>query len=752
MQFETEFAGRKLIIKTGELAGQANGACTVQYGETVVLATATMGSQDRDVDFFPLTVEYEERFYAAGKIKGSRFIKRETRPPDEAILAGRLIDRGLRPLFNQELRREVQVINTVLATDQENDPDMVALYASSLALAISDIPWDGPIGGVRIGLISSSEEGKKPEFVLNPTYTARAKSQMDLVISGFKDQILMVEAGAQEVDEQTIYEAMELGNKHFGQLIKFFEEVVAKVGKKKNMAIIEALEEEKEEYKKIAEEFVHGNAEKYLFKEQLKTKAERIAAAEKIRQDLDAVLTEKGVGKEKIVKAMDYINKLIYEQVSRGILEHGKRIDGRKLDEVRPLSAVVDVLPRVHGSALFQRGETQVLSTVTLGAPGMEQYLDTMEESGRKRFMHHYNFPPFCSGEVKPLRQTGRRETGHGALVEKGLMPMIPDKDSFPYTIRVVSEVMSSNGSTSMASSCASCLALMAGGVPIKKPAAGVAIGLASETKNKKIVKYKIFTDLQDLEDGPGGMDFKVIGTKDGITGIQMDTKTYGLNFDIIKETLGAAKKGRITLLDVITKVLPVPRPELSPYAPRITAFKIDPEKIREVVGPGGKVINEIIAKTGVTIDIEQDGLVAITSVSDEAMQKAVEWIKNIVRVIQVGEIFQGRVTRIMDFGAFVELVPGHEGMVHVSEMASHRVEHPSDIVKIDDIVPVKVTEIDDHGRIDLSMRAAVEPGYVPRPRPTRKPGFGGRGGGRMGGRGDRGFGGDRGGPRRPRY
>lgn len=722
MQFESEFAGRKLIVKIGEMAGQANGSCTVQYGETVVLATATMGSQDKDVDFFPLTVEYEERFYAAGKIKGSRFIKRETRPPDEAILAGRLIDRSLRPLFNQEMRREVQIINTVLATDQENDPDIVALYASILALAISDIPWDGPIAGLRIGLIPSSDPERPPEFCLNPTYNARAKSLIDLVISGFKDQILMIEAGAREIDEETIFRAIEFGNKHLGSLIKFFEEIVAKVGKPKNLALIESLEKEKEEYKKITEDFIRENAEKYLFKQPLKTKAERIGAAEKIRQDLDALLTERNIGKEKREKAMAYVNKLIYTEVSRFILEKEKRIDGRKLDEIRPVFCQVGVLPRVHGSAIFQRGETQVLSTVTLGAPGMEQYLDTMEESGRKRFMHHYNFPPFCSGEVAPLKMTGRRETGHSALVEKGLLPVVPDKESFPYTIRVVSEVLSSNGSTSMASSCASCLALMDAGVPIKKPIAGIAIGLASEIKDKKIIKWKIFTDLQDLEDGPGGMDFKVIGSRDGITGIQMDTKTYGLNFDIIKETLTAAKKGRLYLLDLMAQVLPEPRRELSPYAPRITCFRIDPEKIRTVIGPGGKVINDIIAKTGVTIDIEQDGLVSVTSTSDEAMQKAVDWIKNLVREIKVGEIFQGKVTRILDFGVFVELLPGHEGMVHISEISSHRIKHPSEVVKIGDIVPVKVTGIDEHGKIDLSMRAVVEPGHIPRPRPARGP------------------------------
>jgi len=724
MKFETEFAGRKLIVTTGELAGQANGACTVQYGDTVVLATATMGAEDRDTDFFPLLVDYEERFYAAGKIKGSRFIKRETRPTDEAILTARLIDRSIRPLFNQEIRREVQVINTVLAVDQQTSPDIVALYASVLALGISDIPWDGLIAGLRIGLINN--ENNRAEFILNPVYSLREKNPLDLVISGSGGQIIMIEAGAEEVDEETMFKAMQFGSDNLEPLIKFFEEVIAKVGKPKNLSILEKINQDKEEYKTIAEDFVHKNAKKYLFQQFLKTKADRINAVENIRQDLDALLTKKEIGAEKRLKAIDYINKLIYQEVSLAILERGQRIDGRQLDEIRPLSTRAGVLPRVHGSALFQRGETQVLSVVTLGAPGMEQYLDTMEESGTKRFIHHYNFPPFCSGETGSLRATGRRETGHGALVERGLQPMIPKDDIFAYTIRVVSEVMSSNGSTSMASSCASCLALMDAGVPLKKSVAGIAIGLASETQNKKIVRYKTFTDLQDLEDGPGGMDFKVVGTPDGITAIQMDTKTYGLNFEIIKEALEGAKKGRMKMLNLMAQILPAPRASVSAYAPKIVSFKINPDKIREVVGPGGRVINDIIAKTGATIDIEQDGLVAITADKTESLNKAEEMIKNIVREIQVGEVFEGKVTRLMDFGAFVELVPGHEGMVHVSEMAPHHVEHPSDFLKEGDIVPVKVIEIDSQGRINLSIRAAREPGYTPRPKPARRPMRGG--------------------------
>ena len=722
MKFETEFAGKKLIVTTGELAGQANGACTVQYGETVVLTTATMGTEDRDTDFFPLTVEYEERFYAAGKIKGSRFIKRETRPTDDAILTARLIDRSLRPLFNQEMRRNVQMINTVLAVDQENSPDMAALYASVLALSISDIPWAGPIAGMRVGL------DEQANFVINPTHTAQKTSALDLIVSGRPSQVVMVEAGAQEINEDTMLKAMKFADDNLAPLIKFFNEIIAKVGKQKNAVLLEELARVKEEYKILAENFIRDNAPKHLFNQPIKIKADRLMAKEGLKKALEEFLATQGVEAETIIKAEDYVYGLIYNEVSRAILESDRRIDGRTLDDIRPISVKAGVLPRVHGSALFERGETQVLSVVTLGAPGMEQYLDTMEESGTKRFMHHYNFPPFCVGETGFMRSTGRRETGHGALVEHGLFPMIPKEDVFAYTIRVVSEVMSSNGSSSMASGCASCVALMDAGVPIKKPIAGIAIGLASEVKDQKIVRYKTFTDLQDLEDGPGGMDFKVIGTRDGITAIQMDTKTPGLNFDIMREALDRAKKGRLEILDMIAEVLPAPRATVSTFAPKLISFKINPDKIREVVGPGGRVINDIIAKTGATIDIEQDGSVAITAESLESMQKAEEMVRNIVREIKVGEVFEGKVVRLMDFGAFVEMIPGHEGMVHVSEMSPQHVERPSDFLKEGDIVPIKVTEIDSMGRINLSIRAAREKDYQPRPKPPRR--TGGRDGG----------------------
>ena len=615
MKFETEFGGRRLIVTTGQFAQQANGSCLVQYGETVVLVTATMSSDDKEMDYFPLMVDYEERFYAAGKIKGSRFIKRETRPPDEAILASRLIDRAIRPLFNQELRKEVQIVATVLSLDEENDADIVAFWGAIISLLISDIPWNGPIGALRVGLIPSEGNGE-PQWCLNPTYAAREKSLIDLVVGGKPGHIVMIEAQANEVGEKKVKEAFDFANKHIGKLIRFFEEIQSKAGQEKRMDLIQKIEEEKE-WKKEAEEWIKKNAPKYLFEKPLKTKEERLGAVEKIKEKLEKHLIKAAFGKEKRAKAIEYANKLIYREVSRAILEKEKRIDGRKLDEIRPIFMEAGVLPRTHGSAIFQRGETQVLSTVTLGAPGMEQYLDTMEESGRKRFMHHYNFPPFSSGETGRLKSTSRREIGHSALVEKGLGPLIPQKESFPYTIRVVSEVFSSNGSSSMASACASVLSLMDGGIPIKKPAAGIAIGLASEEEKGEIKKYRLITDIQDLEDGPGGMDFKVIGTKDGITAIQMDTKSSGLSMDIISEALERAKIAREQILEKMAQVLPEPREELSPYAPRISAFRIDQEKIRDVIGPGGRVINDIIAKTGVTIDIEQDGLVVVTSESE---------------------------------------------------------------------------------------------------------------------------------------
>jgi len=711
--FETDFAGKKLIIETNELAQQANGSCTVRYGDTVVLATAVMGGVKEGADYFPLSVDYEERLYAAGKIKGSRWIKREGRPSDEAILTSRLVDRCIRPLFPKEIKNEVQVVLTVLSFDSENDSDVVGLIAASTALAISDIPWLGPLGGLRIGQV----EG---EWVLNPTFTAREKSNLDLVIAGASNKVLMLEAGANEVPEETVYSAIEFSLKHIDRLIDFINSVAKEVGKPKvKPEVVLAEEETPESHKELiqkAGDWIKTNIPQILFDKNLTSKASRSAALAQGLDNLMVYLEEQGVGKERRKLAVPLFEEFVEKEVTRAILEEDKRVDGRKLTEVRLLDIQVGVLPRTHGSGLFNRGETQVLSIVTLGSPGDEQFLEGLEESGRKRYMHHYNFPPYSVGEAGRLGSPGRREIGHGALAEKALKEMIPVKETFHYTIRVVSEVLGSNGSSSMASTCGSTLALMDAGVPITKPIAGIAMGLAS---NEEKGTFKVLTDLQDLEDGPGGMDFKIAGSKDGITAIQLDTKTKGLPLPVIKQTLQQGLQARLEILEAMLKIIPAPRPELSPYAPRIISFKINPDKIREVIGPGGKVINKIIEETGVQIDIEPDGLVLVTALVAENGDKAVEWIKNIVREVEVGEIFTGKVSRIFDFGAMVEILPNQEGMIHISELAWYRVGKVSDIVKIGDVVNVKVIGIDEKGRINLSMKALL-------PRPENRDNNGG--------------------------
>lgn len=706
MEFSKEIGGKKMIVKIGELANQTNGSCLVQYGETTVLATAVLGSGDGEgTNYFPLSVEYEEKFYAAGKIKGSRFIKRETRPADEAVLTGRLIDRSIRPLFDQDCRRAVQVVLTVLSVDQENDPDVVAFCAGSIALAISDIEWDGPVAGVRVSR-SLNEEGEG-QWILNPSYGEREKSDLDLFVSGVQNRVLMIEAGAQDVSNEVMTEAIQYGIKACEEVNNFIKEIQKKVGKEKVPLIVKSTSSEekpsREELKEMVEEFIKGEAPKYLFSKPLKSKQDRIGAAEKIREKLDETLLEKNIGKEKRTKAAEYADKLIYQEVSLGILDKNQRIDGRQLDEIRPLSCSVGVLPRVHGSAIFNRGETQVLSVVTLGSPGSEQYLDTMEENIRKRFMHHYNFAPFCTGEAKSMRSTGRREIGHGALAEKGMLPTMPETEKFPYTVRIVSEVLSSNGSSSMASLCSSVLASMDAGIPIKNPVAGIAIGLASEEGEQGFKRYSILTDIQDLEDGPGGMDFKIIGSKEGITAIQLDTKTKGLTIEIVQETLQASQKARIEILDKMASVLSQPREDLSEYAPRVIILKINPDKIRDVIGPGGKIINEIIEKTGAMIEIEQNGNVSISSPDKESLSKAVQWVKDLTRELAVGEIFEGKVVKIMDFGSFIELTPGQDGLLHISKMSDKRINHPSDIMKEGDKIQVKITDINPQGKISLS-------------------------------------------------
>jgi polyribonucleotide nucleotidyltransferase len=696
-EFSTQIGGKELTISTGKFADQANGACSVRYGDTVVLATACLSQSIREgIDYFPLMVDFDEKLYAAGKIKGSRFIKREGRPADEAILSGRIIDRSIRPLFPKQIKNDVQVVSTVLSFDNENDADVPGLIAASCALNISDIPWQGPIAAIRIGQING-------EWVINPSYEARQKSNLDIFLAANKEKVVMIEAGANEVAEDTILEAIRFSQKHINKIIKLIEEVTGKIGKEKINLQPELTEEEKAIQQKI-----HSKVNQFMTPQKIdaifsyKTKEELKENIEKCKEELDTLLKEDNeISKDERKQGVALIDEFIEKKMHRLILDKEQRPDGRKLNEIRPLSAEVAVLPRTHGSGLFQRGETQVLSVVTLGAPSDEQTLDTMEESGKKRYMHHYNFPPFSVGEVAPMRGPGRREIGHGALAEKALMPMLPDKESFPYAIRVVSEVLSSNGSSSQAAVCGSTLSLMDAGVPIKKPVAGIAMGLAADESGKK---YKILTDIQGLEDHAGDMDFKIAGTRDGITAIQMDTKINGLTYEIIKDSLAQAKQARLEILDVMAKAIKEPRADLSPYAPRITTLKINPEKIREVIGPGGKMINKIIDETGVSIDIEDDGLVMITSTSAEGAKKAKEWVELIVAEAEVGKIYHGKVTRLMDFGAFVEILPGQEGLVHISEMAPFHVGQVTDVVNVGDEVPAKVKEIDEQGRINLTF------------------------------------------------
>lgn len=699
-----DWQGRPLTLKTGRLALQANAAVTVQYGDTVVLATVVQSPSDREgIDFFPLMVEFEERLYAAGIIKGSRWIKREGRPSDEAILTGRMIDRSIRPLFNQSSRKDVQVVLTVLSVDRENDYDIVALVAGSAALAISGVEWQGPIAGTRVGRVNG-------QFVINPTYKERADSDLDLIVAGTTERVVMIEADANEVTEADMINAIAEGQKALAPAIEVIKKLQTEVGATIHPSatpVSEDLDDEKTKALKLAEDWLQGNIKKILFDSVYYTKGERKAAVFAIKEQLDAYLTEQGIEKSCrsfAVKAL--VEGSVEAEVTRAILEEQRRVDGRALNQIRNLEADVVMLPRNHGSSLFSRGETQVMSIVTLGAPGDEQTLEGLEGESKKRYMHHYNFPSYSVGEAKPSRGPGRREIGHGALAEKAIASLLPSKEEFPYTIRVVSETLGSNGSSSMASTCASSLALFDAGVPLKKAVAGIAMGLAS---NADMSRWEVLTDLQDLEDGNGGMDFKITGTADGITAIQLDTKTIGLDKAIIEKTFTDAKVARMQILDVMNGAIAKPRADLSPYAPRITTLTIDPEKIREVIGTGGKVINEIIDACGVSIDIEDSGLVMVCGLEAEGVKKAIEWINNIVRKFEAGEVFTGKVVRMLDFGVFVELVSGRDGMVHVSELAPYRIGRPSDFVQIGDIVTVRVKEIDDQGRVNLTMKGLSE-------------------------------------------
>ena len=708
--FKTEWLGHELTIKTGRLALQADASVLVQYGETVVMANVVQSKTERDgVDFFPLMVDFEEKLYAAGIIKGSQWVKREGRPTDQAVLTGRMIDRAIRPLFNQEDRRDVQVIVSVLAVDNENDYDIVSLIAASAALSISGVSWHGPVGGVRVGRVDGA-------FVFNPTYEQQAVSDLDIIVSGTPGRLLMLEAAATDVSDEVVSEAIIVGLEKMQGAIDLIQEMKTALNPqaktKKN--VLKTAEELAQEEAKTAllatgTAWLKGNINAVLFDKTYYTKKERKAAVAEIKTRLDQYLFDQGIGRsDRNLVVSKLVEKMVDAEVSRAILEDGKRVDGRGLKEIRNLLADVSLLPRVHGSSLFSRGETQVMSVVTLGAPGLEQSLESVEGASKKRYMHHYNFPPYSVGEASPLRGTGRREIGHGALAEKAIIPMLPSKEEFPYAIRVVSETLGSNGSSSMASTCASTLALMDAGVPLKKHVAGIAMGLAS---TPDMSKWQIITDIQDLEDGEGGMDFKITGTDSGLTAIQLDTKSIGLDAAMIKQTISQGREALNQILGVLREAIPATRPELSPHAPRITSFRVDPEKIGMIIGPGGKTINGIIDETGgtVTIDIEDDGLVMVCSTNAAMAELALTRLQSIVREFKAGEIVSGKVVRLLDFGAFVALTPNQDGMVHVSELAPYRIDKPGDFLNIGDEVTVKVKEIDDQGRINLSMKGLPE-------------------------------------------
>lgn len=682
MKYQLKLGERDIIFETPSFATQANGEVLVRYGDTTVLVTAVMSDKDRDdLGFFPLTVDFEEKYYAAGKILGSRYMKREGRPSDGAILSGRLIDRAIRPRFPKGLKRAVQVIITCLSWDGENDPDVLGLLGASLALSISDIPWQGPLAAARMGYLNE-------RFVLNPTYEEREGAQLDLFLSGVEKnkQILinMLEAKAEEIKEETLFEASAKAETFLKKLISFQEEIKEKIGKEK--LIIESIPIESDLEKEI-KDFLGEKLEKAFFAGK---KAQKMEAVNELKQDLLYFIEGKYPEMGKTKQAEDFFEQEIEKILRESILKNEKRADGRKLNELRPLNCQVGLLPRTHGSGLFARGQTKALSILTLGAPGDQQLLQGMETIGKKRFMHHYNFPPYSVGEVKPMRGPARRDIGHGMLAEKGLLPIIPSFKEFPYTIRVVSEIVSSNGSSSMASISGSSLALMDAGVPIKRPCAGIALGLI-QGKNGD---YKILTDIQGPEDHHGDMDLKVAGTSEGITVAQMDVKIDGISKEILKDALAQAKIIRKKILEEMEKAIPKPRAKLSPFAPCILCLQINPEKIGGVIGPGGKVIREITEKCGVEIDIEEDGLVFITAEKQEAGQKALDWVKNITRETKVGEEFKGKVTRILGIGAMVEIFAGQEGLV----------KGVGQTLKVGQTVSVRVSSIDDQGRINLSL------------------------------------------------
>ena len=692
--FETELGGRKLIVESGKMAKQANGAVLVRYGDTAVLVAVTASSKPREgVDFFPLTVDYEEKMYSSGKIPGS-FLKREGRPQTSGILRSRLIDRPIRPLFPEGFRNDVQVIATVLSYDADNAPEIPAMFGASCALCISDIPFNGPIAGVRVGRIDG-------EFIINPTQAQMEISELDLMVAGSKDAVMMVEAGAKELPEETILEAIFFGHEEIKKLVAFQEEITAKVGKEKMEAVLFHADEKIDAaVREIAPEKIDKAIRN-------PDKLARESAVDAVKEEITAELLEKFPAEEfpNAEKEIAEVLHKVEKDVVRKMITHEKiRPDGRELEEVRPITCEVGILPRTHGTGLFTRGQTQVLTITTLGSIGDEQIIDGLDPEYTKHYIHHYNFPGFSVGEARPSRSPGRREIGHGALAERALVPVIPSIEDFPYTIRLVSEVLESNGSSSMGSVCGSTLSLMQAGVPIKRPVSGVAMGLVKDGD-----KHTILTDIQGLEDALGDMDFKVAGTTEGVTAIQMDIKIAGITREILADALAQAKRGRSFILGKMLEVISEPAPDLSPYAPRVMTMKIPVDKIRDVIGTGGKMVNKIIDETGVDVEIKDDGNIFITSPDVDSIKRALKMIEDVTHDFAVGDVIEGAVvTRIEKFGAFVDLLPGREGLCHVSQLSNTRVENVEDVVQIGDKISVKIVEIDDRGKINVSHKALL--------------------------------------------
>lgn len=697
-EFHLDFCGRGITVETGEIAKQADGAVIIRYGDTVTLSTACASNQAKEgIDFFPLTVSFEEKLYSVGKIPGG-FLRREGRPSEHATLTARMIDRPIRPLFAEGFRNEVQVVNTVLSVDQDASPEMAAMFGASLALCISDIPFNGPIAGVKVGRING-------ELVANPTVAQMEESDIDLTVAGTAQALNMVEAGAKEVSEEDMLAALMFGHEQIKKLCAFQEEIVAACGKEKREIELYAVDE-------TIDREVRANFEAQIRAAvSIKEKLERYGKIDDLTDEAAEMIANKEYESEKdqnnaVKQAREICRGIEADEVRRLIIEDKVRPDGRQIDEIRPLNSQVDLLPRVHGSALFARGETQVLSTTTLGALNDNQIIDDLTVVDSKRFMHHYNFPPYCVGETGRMGNPGRREIGHGALGERALAQVLPSVDEFPYTIRTVADVMESNGSSSQASICAGTMSLMAAGVPIKAPVAGIAMGLIMDDNSGK---YTVLTDIQGMEDHFGDMDFKVAGTKNGITALQMDIKVTGITKNIFEEALAQAHKARLEILDNMLACIPSPREQLSPYAPKIAMMNIDPDKIKDVIGPGGKMINEIIAQCdNVKIDIDDDGKVVIYHNDYDTIEKAKQMISDIVRVAKVGDVYAAKVVRLEKFGAFVNLFGNTDGLLHISKISHHRVDKVEDVLKLGDIIDVKVTEIDNKGRINVSAKALL--------------------------------------------